>query len=71
MDDEQANFARTMLEPIVKEFAKEMASQRARGATEADIQLMLERVELTNQPVMDPDLFQFVMAMFREAAQAV
>jgi len=32
---------------------------------------MLERVELTNQPVMDPDLFQFVMAMFREAAQAV
>jgi len=30
MDDEQANFARTMLEPIVKEFAKEIASQRAR-----------------------------------------
>lgn len=71
MDDAQANFTRTLLEPIVKEFAKEIALQRARGATESDIQTMLDRVEFTNRPVMDPDQFQFVMTMFREAAQAV
>jgi len=69
MDEAQAAFTRTMLSPIIKAFAKEITAQRANGATEADIQGMLDRVETTNRPVMQPEQFQFVMTMFREAAQ--
>jgi hypothetical protein len=69
MDDAQVSFARRMLDPIVREFAREIAKQRSEGATESDIQAMLDRVESANRPVMDPEQFQFFMDMFRKAAQ--
>ena len=70
MDDAQVSFARRMLDPFVREFAREIAKQRSEGATESDIQAMLDRVESANRPVMDPEQFQFFMDMFRKAAQA-
>jgi len=71
MDDAQVSFARRMLDPIVREFAREIAKQRSEGASESDIQAMLDRVESANRPVMDPEQFQFFMDMFRKAAQAL
>jgi hypothetical protein len=38
------------------------------GATEADIDAMLERVETVNRPVMAADQFQYFMELFRKAA---
>ena len=70
MDDAQVSFARRMLDPIVREFAREIAKQRSEGASESDIQAMLDRVESVNRPVMDPEQFQFFMDMFRKAAHA-
>ena len=70
MDQEQARFARRMLAPIVTEFKREVAHQRANGASEADIEEMLERIESTNRSVMDADQLAFCMELFREAASA-
>jgi hypothetical protein len=70
MDQEQASFARRMLTPIVMEFKRAVAQQRANGASDADIENMLERIERTNCSVMDSDLLAFCMELFREAAMA-
>jgi hypothetical protein len=70
MDQEQASFARRMLTPIVTEFKREVAQQRANGASDADIENMLERIERTNRSVMDSDLLAFCMELFKEAAIA-
>ena len=54
MDQEQASFARRMLTPIVTEFKREVAQQRANGASDADIENMLERIERTNRLLWIP-----------------
>jgi hypothetical protein len=53
MDHEETRrFARRMLDPIVSEFKREVAQQRANGASEVDIQKMLGRIESVNRAVM-------------------
>jgi hypothetical protein len=71
MDEEARRFARRMLAPIVTEFKREVAQQRANGATEADIEAMLDRIESVNRPVMDADQLEYFMELFREAARAL
>ena len=69
MDDEDTRrFARRMLGPIVAEFKREVAQQRANGASEVDIQEMLGRIESVNRAVMDADQLAYFMELFREAA---
>ena len=69
MDDEDTRrFARRMLGPIVAEFKREVALQRANGASEADIQEMLDRIESVNRAVMDANQLAYFMELFREAA---
>ena len=71
MDDEDTRrFARRMLGPIVAEFKREVAQQRANGASEVDIQEMLGRIESVNRAVMDADQLAYFMELFREAAAA-
>jgi hypothetical protein len=68
MDEEARRFARRMLTPIVTEFKREVAQQRANGASEADIEEMLDRIERANRSVMDADQLAYFMELFREAA---
>jgi hypothetical protein len=71
MDQEETRrFARRMLGPIVAEFKREVAQQRANGASEVDIQEMLDRIESVNRAVMDADQLAYFMELFREAAAA-
>ena len=71
MDHEETRrFARRMLGPIIAEFKREVAQQRANGASEADIQAMLGRIESANRAVMDADQLADFMELFREAAAA-
>ena len=70
MDQEQARFAHRMLAPILAEFKREIAQQRANGASEAHIGEMLERIERTNRSVMDADQLAFCMELVRAAARA-
>ena len=69
MDQEARGFARRMLAPIVTEFKRDIAQQRANGASEADIEEMLARIESTNRSVMDADQLAYFMELFREAAR--
>jgi hypothetical protein len=70
MDQEEARrFARRMLAPMVAEFKREVAQQRANGASEADIEEMLARIESSNRSVMDADQLAYFMEQFREAAR--
>jgi hypothetical protein len=69
MDQEARGFARRMLAPIVTEFKRDIAQQRANGASEADIEEMLARIESTNRSVMDADHLAYFMELFREAAR--
>ena len=72
MDQEEARrFARRMLDPIVAEFKREVAQQRANGASEADIEEMLDRIERLNRAVMDADQLAYFMELFREAVAAI
>jgi hypothetical protein len=71
MDSEETRrFARRMLGPMVTAFKREVALQRANGATEAEIQAMLDRIETVNRSVMDADQLAYFMELFREAARA-
>lgn len=70
MEEEARRFARRMIEPILTEFRREIARQRANGANESDIEAMLARLEATNRPVMDADQFEYLMELFRDAARA-
>ena len=49
-------------------FKREVAQQRANGASEADVQEMLARIESVNRIVMDADQLAYLMELFREAA---
>ena len=69
MDQGARGFARRMLAPIVTEFKRDIAQQRANGASEADIEEMLARIESTNRSVMDADHLAYFMELFREAAR--
>ena len=68
MHEETRRFVSRMLNPIVAEFKREVAQQRANGASEADIQEMLDRIESINRAVMDADQLAYIMELFREAA---
>jgi hypothetical protein len=70
MEDETRCFVLRIIEPILTEFKREVAQRRANGATEAEIEAMLSRIETTNRPVMDADQLQYFMSLFREAARA-
>jgi hypothetical protein len=54
----------------VTAFKREVALQRANGATEAEIQAMLDRIETVNRSVIDADQLAYFMELFREAAWA-
>jgi hypothetical protein len=69
MEEETRCFALRIIEPILTEFRREVAQRRANGATEAEIEAMLSRIETTNRPVMEADQFQYLMSLFREAAR--
>jgi hypothetical protein len=68
MHEETRRFVSRMLNPIVAEFKREVAEQRANGASEGDIQEMLDRIESVNRAVMDADQLAYLMELFREAA---
>ena len=70
MHEETRRFVSRMLNPIVAEFKREVAQQRANGASEADIQEMLDRIKSVNRAVMDADQLAYLMELFREAAAA-
>jgi hypothetical protein len=70
MEEETRCFALRIIEPILTEFKREVAQRRANGATEAEIEAMLSRIETTNRPVMDAVQLQYLMPLFREAARA-
>jgi len=70
MHEETRRFVSRMLNPIVAEFKREVAQQRANGASEADIREMLDRIESINRAVMDADQLAYLMGLFREAAAA-
>jgi hypothetical protein len=59
MEEKTRCFALRIIEPILTEFEREVAQRRANGATEAEIEAMLSRIETTNRPVMDADQFQY------------
>ena len=48
MDEEACRFARKMIEPMLRAFRQEVSEQRNGGASEADIEAMLARIELLN-----------------------
>jgi hypothetical protein len=48
-----------MIEPILAEFKREVALQRANGATDRDIEAMLERIATVNRPIMDADQLNY------------
>ena len=68
MHEETRRFVSRMLNPIVAAFKREVAQQRANGASEADVQEMLARIESVNRVVMDADQLAYLMELFREAA---
>ena len=68
MHEETRRFVSRMLNPIVAAFKREVAQQRANGASEADVQEMLARIESVNRIVMDADQLAYLMELFREAA---
>jgi hypothetical protein len=68
MHEETRRFVSRMLNPIVAEFKREVAEQRENGASEGDIQEMLDRIESVNRAVMDADQLAYLMELFREAA---
>jgi hypothetical protein len=70
MEEETRCFVLRIIEPILTEFKREVAQRRANGATEAEIEAMLSRIETTNRPVMDADQLQYFMSLFRQAARA-
>jgi hypothetical protein len=45
-----------MIEPILAEFKREVALQRA---TDRDIEAMLERIATVNRPIMDADQLNY------------
>ena len=45
MDEEACRFARKMIEPMLRAFRQEVSEQRNGGASEADIEAMLARIE--------------------------
>jgi len=68
MHEETRRFVSRMLNPIVAAFKREVAQQRPNGASEADVQEMLARIESMNRAVMDADQLAYLMELFREAA---
>jgi hypothetical protein len=56
MEEKTRCFALRITEPILTEFKREVAQRRANGATEAEIEAILSRI---NRPVMDADQFQY------------
>ena len=69
MDEEACRFARKMIEPMLRAFRQEVSEQRNGGASEADIEAMLARIELLNRDSMDVDQLAFFMHLFREASR--
>ena len=57
-----------MIEPILAEFKREVALQRANGATDRDIEAKLERIATVTRPVMDADQLNYFLDLYREAA---
>ncbi len=55
---------------MVREFAKSVADKRERGATEADIAAMLDRVERDNRGKVDDAILEVIMAELRRIARA-
>ena len=55
MDEEACRFARKMIEPMLRAFRQEVSEQRNGGASEADIEAMLARIESLNRISMDVD----------------
>ena len=49
MDEEACRFARKMIEPMLRAFRQEVSEQRKGGASEADIEAMLARIESLNR----------------------
>ena len=67
MDEEACRFACRMIEPMLRAFKQEVAEQRANGASEADIEAMLARIESLNRGSMEADQLAFFMQLYREA----
>ena len=67
MDEEACRFARRMIEPMLRAFKQEVAEQRANGASEADIEAILARIESLNRGSMEADQLAFFMQLYREA----
>jgi hypothetical protein len=67
MDEEACRFARRMIEPMLRAFKQEVAEQRANGASEADIEAILARIESLNRGSMEADQLALFMQLYREA----
>lgn len=60
-----------LMAPMVREFAKNIADMRERGATGADVADMLARVETDNRGKVDDAILDLIMAELRRVAQAL
>jgi hypothetical protein len=59
-----------LMAPMVREFAKSVADMRERGANEAEIAAILDRVEMDNRGKVDDAILGIIMTELRRVAQA-
>jgi hypothetical protein len=59
-----------LMAPMVREFAKNIMEMRERGATEADLAAMLDRVETDNRGKVDDAILDVIMSELRRVVQS-
>jgi hypothetical protein len=69
---EQEQIKRVCLElmaPMVREFTKAVAEMRQQGASEADIAVMLDKIEMDNRGTVEDAVLETIMSELRRVAQ--
>jgi hypothetical protein len=57
------------MEPFLTEFRRAIAAERAKGATEAEVESLVWQIEELNRDAMEPELLAFYMKQIRLAAR--
>jgi hypothetical protein len=55
--------------PMVREFTKAVAEMRQQGASEADIAVMLDKIEMDNRGTVEDAVLETIMSELRRVAQ--
>jgi hypothetical protein len=69
---EQEQIKRVCLElmaPMVREFTKTVAGMPQQGASEADIAIMLDKIEMDNRGTVEDAVLETIMSELRRVAQ--